>query len=90
MVVICVHSNPLRFCKIIYELRVNDLGEIEESQKMIELLGERKNKEKVLNMIKNGFMEENSFLEPVTSEMCRTSKAVPHKGVTSVTRIAKD
>ena len=65
------------------------MNEIKSTNAMINLLGKRKNKEKILNMIKNGYTESNSFLEVVSADMCRTFKNVPHKGVTSVTRIAK-
>lgn len=34
-------------------------------------------------------VEHNSFLEPITSDMCRTTKSYPRKGYTSVSRIAK-
>lgn len=30
-----------------------------------------------------------SFVEVITPDMCRTSQSVPHKGYTSVSRIAK-
>lgn len=34
-------------------------------------------------------VEHNSFLVPITNDMCRTSQSVPRKGYTSVSRIAK-
>lgn len=34
-------------------------------------------------------MEHNSFVVPITSDMCRTTKSYPCKGYTSVSRIAK-
>lgn len=36
-----------------------------------------------------GHMEENSFLDPIYNEENRTTKSVPRKGFTSISRIAK-
>lgn len=65
------------------------MDNLEESKKIIRRIGRRSNSDVVKKIIKNGFVEQNSFLEPITSEMCRTSKSVPRKGYTSISRIAK-
>jgi len=43
----------------------------------------------VFEMLKKVRMEDNSFLDPILSEMSRTTKAVLRYGFTSVSRIAK-
>lgn len=65
------------------------MDNLEESQSIIQRIGSRNNSDNVKKKLKKGRMEKNSFLEPITSKMCRTSQSVPRKGVTSVSRIAK-
>lgn len=65
------------------------MDNLEESKKIIRRMGNRSKSDIVKKKIKKGIVEHNSFLEPITSEMCRTSKSIPRKGYTSVSRIAK-
>lgn len=66
-----------------------EMDNLEESKKVIRRMGSRSKSDIVKEKIKKGIVEHNSFLEPITSEMCRTSKSIPRKGYTSVSRIAK-
>lgn len=69
---------------------MDNLEENQNIKDIIEKVKERSNNNIVVKSKSiNGFVEHNSFLEPITSEMCRTSKSVPTKGYTSVSRIAK-
>lgn len=65
------------------------MNKLEESQYILQRIDSCNNSNNVKEKLKKGRMEKNSFLEPITSKMCRTLQSVPCKGFTSVSRIAK-
>ena len=61
----------------------------DESELIAEIFQKHSNSKNVVEMLQRAQMEENSFLEPITAERSRTSRSVPRRGFTSVSRIAK-
>lgn len=57
--------------------------------KMLESLNARCNATFIKNKLKKGYFEHNSYITPITSEMCRNSKCIHSKAYTSISRIAK-
>lgn len=65
------------------------MSHLDESKLIAKRIKKRYDVNKLNDVLKMGRMEENSFLDPVTSEASRTTKSVPRRGFTSISRIAK-